>query len=244
MTWGISFKIPATFESYLWEDMPHPSELVRLKRSDGRQTLKVFYHFLYSPQHWREWQRVAAMKVQIQNRIKRVEFIDYEYSDSISGPIYSVSNLGKEFPAFVKFPQPQFPQTKKDTYQKLCRHAKRLVYERMLHLEQLIAVSMWFNEYIDYSKREGLKQTMQRAIAAYLYAKENEANWPKKLSKEIRHKVLSTAAKKSAQNKRSKPERYEALEMYRRGLNMNQISKLIGVNRSTVGRWIKEQMLH
>lgn len=244
MKWGISFKMPATFESYLWEDMPHPSQIMRLKRSDGRQTLLVFYHFLYPPQHWQEWQRVAAMKVQIQNRIKRVSFTDYEHTDSISGPIYTVSDLGKDFPAFVKFPKPQFPQTKKDVYEKLCRHAKRLVYEKLLHLEQLIAVSIWFNEYTNESNIEGPTQTLKRAKAAYLFAKKNQKDWPKKLSKKIRHKILSEAAQKAALNKRSKPERTEAYTMHRMGLNNNQIAKLIGVNRSTVSRWIKEKMLH
>ena len=109
MRWGISFNVAATHESDLW-GLPPPSQMETVQRWDGTQLINVLYHFQYTPQHRKEWQRVAGIKVQIANRIKGVEFQPYEPLE-VDGKIYTISELGKYFKAFVEFPAPFFDGT-------------------------------------------------------------------------------------------------------------------------------------
>lgn len=235
MKCGITFKIPATYEAELWE-MPPVSSLHRLSRSDGRQTLLVSYYFIYPPQSANEWQRITAIKIQIANRIKRLEFQDYTASEA-KGPIYSISELGKFFPAHIKFPKVQRPQAKRQAYKMLCRYAKRLHYYEKLHLEQLISMSIRFNE--NPLVAEGPSQTIRRAKGAYLMAIQHRHAWPVKLSLEERTKRFKEAAKKTAQIKRSDLRRYEAVSFRIEGKKLSDIAALLGISIATASRWVK-----
>jgi hypothetical protein len=237
MKWGITFKIPATYEAELWEMLPQ-SSVQRLSRLDGRQTLLVSYHFIYPPQSANEWQRITAIKIQIANRIKRLEFQEYMASEA-DGPMYTISELGKSFPAYIKFPKVQRPQAKRQAYKMLCRYAKRLHYYEKLHLEQLISMSIRFNE--NPLVREGPSQTIRRAKAAFLMALEHRCAWPVKLSLEERTKRFREAAQKTAQIKRSDLRRYEAVSFRKEGKTLREISALLGISIATVSRWLKTQ---
>jgi len=235
MQWGISFKIPAAYESDLW-DFPPPSAMQRLNSINGRQMIKVFYHFQFTPQSWKEWQRVASIKIQMQKRVNAIMFDDYEAYEAI-GCVYTVSSLGKHFKAFVKFPKPQYPSEHREAYKMLCRHAKRLHRDTKLHIEQLIATSMRFND-VD-SNKEGLGQTFKRAKAAYKFAMDHREAWPTRLNEEERHKVLSMSAHKAAEAKRNNPKRNEAKELQKSGMLLNEIAETLSVSRSTLWRWLK-----
>lgn len=237
MNWGITFKIPATYEAELWE-MPPVSSLQRLSRSDGRQTLLVSYHFIYPPQSANEWQCIAAIKIQIANRIKRIEFQEYMASEA-KGPIYTISELGKFFPAHINFPKLQRPRAKREAYKMLCRYAKRLHYYEQFHLEQLISMSIRFNE--NPLVAEGPSQTIKRAKAAYLMALKHRHKWPVKLSLEERTKRFREGAQKTAQSKRSKSRCYEAVAFRKEGKTLMEISALLGISIATVSRWLKTQ---
>lgn len=240
MKWGITFKIPASYEAKLWE-MPEPSSMQRLSRSDGQQTILVSYHFIYPPQSADEWQRIAAIKVQIGNRIKRSEFQEYERSEAM-GPLYTIAELGREFPAFIRFPKPQYPYAKRQGYKMLCRYAKRLHYYGKLHLEQLISMSFRFNQFAKVT--EGPSQTFKRAKAAYLMGLKNRHAWPVILSPKERTIRFRSAALKTAQIKRTDLRRNEAVFFRNEGKKLAEIAYLLGISRSTVGRWLKESMLH
>lgn len=155
MRWGISFNVAATNESDLW-GLPPPSQMETVQRLDGTQLINVLYHFQYTPQHRKEWQRVAGIKVQIVDKIKSVEFQPYEPLE-VDGKIYTISELGKYFKEFVEFPMPFFDGTPQAI---LTRHAKRLHYENMLHIEQLIFVSIWIKE-IAPKKETGRRKKMK-----------------------------------------------------------------------------------
>jgi len=237
MQWGISFKIPAVFESDLW-GLPPPSTIERLSSTNGREVIRVLYHFQYAPQSWNEWQRVASIKVQIKHRIEAIIFDEYE-PKGINGDIYTVSSLGSHFKAFVRFPKPQYPTGKREAYKMLCRHAKRLYYEGELHLEQLIATSLRFNS-IE-SNSEGISQTIKRAKASYQFALDHCAEWPVKLSADERHKVLSKSALKAAEVKRtnSQGKRKDAIALKKQGKPLNEIAEVLDIGRTTLWRWLK-----
>ena len=242
MQWGISCKIPATFESDLW-GLPPPSSIEVVQRWDGTKMINVLYHFQYTPQSRKEWQRLAGIKVQIANKFKSVEFQEYEPLE-VDGRIYTISELGRHFKAFVEFPAPFFDGTPQAI---LTRHAKRLYYEGLLHLEQLIFVSMWIKEIAPKNetgrrkKDEGIRQVMRRAMSAYQFALDHQDDWNVKLSADKRHEVLSQSAMKSAQVKRdnSKHKRERAKTLRGEGTTLSLIAKELGVSNSTVKRWLK-----
>jgi len=235
MQWGISFSISASRESDLW-GLPPPSQIERGQKWNGTKMIYVLYHFLYSPQSWQEWQRVAGIKKQITNRVKGVEFVNYSPL-SVDCKQYTISELGKYFKEFVKFPKPLFPSEKKESYKMLCRHAKRLHYEGLLFEEQLIAASIRFNA----TDSVGMRQTVKRALSAYKFALDNRDEWKAKLDPESRHKVLSESALKSAQVKRDKsaPMREKAKTLRDEKMTFQQIANSIGVSISTVKRWLR-----
>ena len=140
MRWGIAFSVPAIYEADLW-GLPPPSDIER-QISAGTEIIHVLYSFRYAPQSKKEWQRVAGIKVQIAARVHSVVFKDYD-DLHIPTKVYKVSELGKYFKARVKFPTPYMDGT---PHAILTRHAKRLYYENMLHIEQLIFVSIWVKE--------------------------------------------------------------------------------------------------
>lgn len=242
MQWGISFNVPVTFKSDLW-GLPPPSQLETIQRWDGTQMINVLYHFQYTPQHKKEWQRVAGIKVQIANKFDSVEFQEYEPSE-VDGKLYTISELGSYFKEFVEFPAPFFDGTPQAI---LARHAKRLHYERLLHVEQLIFVSMWIaniapkNETGRRPKKEGMRQVMKRAISAYQFALDHRDDWKVKLSADKRHEVLSKAALKSAQVKRdtSKDKRERAKSLRTEGETFSAIASLLEVSPRTIMRWLK-----
>lgn len=246
MKWGIAFNVPAIHEADLW-GLPPPSHTERIQRWNGIEMIHVLYHFLHAPQSKKEWQRVAGIKVQIANRIKGVEFSEStEYgTTSVDGKTYTISELGKYFRAFVKFPTPFMDGTPQKI---LTTHAKRLHYEGMLHIEQLIFVSMWVKEIAPKNetgrrkKDEGIRQVMRRASSAYQFALDHLDEWPVKLSDQARHKVLSESALKAAQVKRgkTKKERERAKSLREKGENLPAISSLLGVSQRTIQRWLKQ----
>ena len=242
MKWGIAFNVPATYESDLW-GLPPPSQIERVYRNDGTNMIRVLYHFLHSPQSRKEWQRVAGIKVQITNRVQGVELQEYEPL-GVDGKVYTISELGKHFKEFVKFPAPFFDGTPQAI---LARHAKRLHYEGLLHIEQLIFVSMWVkeiapkNEIGRRKKDEGIRQVMRRAVSAYKFALDHQEDWKVKLSAEKRHEVLSQSASKSAQvrKEQSQKKRERAKLLRAGGMTFPLIAKELGISLITAKRWNK-----
>ncbi len=242
MRWGISFNVSAIHESELW-GLPPPSTVEVVQKWDGTQMINVSYHFQHTPQSRKEWQRVAGIKVQIANKIKGAEFQEYAPLE-VDGKVYTISELGKHFKEFVKFPAPFFDGTPQTI---LTRHAKRLHYEGLLHIEQLIFLSMWIaniapkNETGRRPKKEGMRQVMRRAISAYQFALDHLEDWKVKLSAEERHDVLSQSAMKSAQVKRdnSQDKRERAKTLRSEGVTLSLIAKELSVSDSTVKRWLK-----
>lgn len=235
MRWGISFNVPATYESDLWV-LPPPSQVETATGKDGEKYTIILYHFLYAPQSWKEWQRVAGMKIQIQNRLDGVEFQEFEpplYADKH----YTISDLGAHFREFVKFPVAIFPEDKSSTYKMLCRYAKRLHYEGMLHIELIIAASIRFNSVKGVDA--GIRPTMKRALSAYKFALDHRDEWKVKLNDEERHKILSESALKSAEvrSQNSSYKREHAKSLRTEGLTFSLIAKELEVSDRTVKRW-------
>ena len=247
----IAFSIPATDEPEI-KSLPPPSGMRHLSTIEGKNKMTfVFYHFRYAPQSWKEWQHVASMKVQMLKILPGATFDDDTAVniDEVRGPVYTVSELGKHFTDFIKWPKPQFPRGAGEQYQKLCIHAKRLHYEGLMHVEQLIATSIRFNEAMpeiaDHPKRgkQGFRQAIRMAISAYRFALEHRHEWRVKLTKAQRRRALQEAAYKTAEAKRKKTanERAKAASMRKMGVRIAEISEALNVSPATVKRWLKEE---
>jgi len=235
MKWGIMFNIPATYESDLLSLLPPPTNKRWLTSSHGKNTIEALYYFQYTPQSWQEWQRVASIKKQMLNRINVISFLDYEPPEIINGSVYTVSELGKYFGDFIKFPKPMFPSSQDDAYQKLCWHAMRLHHQSLLFIEQLIAISIKFSM----DSGVGLTQSLKRAKSVYAFAQENKANWKQRLGKEDLSKVLLESNKKSVaiRQKNRDSKRQIAIGLKSDGKSIKEITEILGVNRRTITRW-------
>lgn len=236
MRWGIDFTIPAAYESDLWI-LPRPSNIRYLNSSNGGVTLNVVYHFQYPPQSWKEWQRVAGIKIQISKRIRVLVFNEYELYGYIN-KVYTISELGQYFRAFIKFPQALFPSEDKEIYQRLCIYAKRLHYEQLLYAEQLIAVSIRFHIAVG---DNSIKQIIMKALSAYRFAIEHQNEWKVKLTEDERHKTLSRSAYKSANTRRNNAnkKKMRAIALKNDGKSLEEIMEIIGVSRTTLWRLLK-----
>ena len=232
MTWGISFRIPVTQKNSLW-GLPEPSNGNTLTCQSG-DIFEVSYHFEYLPQSWREWQRIASIKVQIKKHVKSAEFIE---CDSNGGKLYTVSELGKYFTEFVRFPQPMFPQLEREEYRMLCRHATRLHYEDKLVFEQLVAISFWFNDVA--KEKEGYRQVIKRAKSAYLFAIEHKDEWKQKLSKPELKASHSKGGKYRSSVKRgvSILHNHIANFMFDNGQSISDVCEVLDIKKSTAYKY-------
>ena len=105
---GIAFRVITDFDSELW-GLPPPSGKRWLSSIHGLKTLEKLYHFRYNPQSWKEWQRVAAIKIQIAQRIPNIEFVEYEPLAVIE-KAYTVTELGEALPTVYKVSKASIPK--------------------------------------------------------------------------------------------------------------------------------------
>lgn len=153
-------------------NLPPPSATRVLSSSKGNY-LDVYYLFEYSPQSWREWQRVGSIKIQIKQALNELK-IDVRFKDIYLTQkdnelfqninvkkLYIVSELGRYYTQFVKYPQPLYPTAKSEFMKCLTLYAKRLYYEDKLYFENLLAMALHFNKGLElnYKARELSKKT-------------------------------------------------------------------------------------
>ena len=233
MQWGISFSVNSDFNIEEW-GIPPPSHKRWLTKMGGIKVLNILYHFQYSPQSWKEWQRVASIKIQIEKRIKGAKFDEYDPLE-ITGHIYTIAELGKSFTDFVKYQKPLYPKGKSEFMRSLTIYAMRLHYEDMLHYEAVLAMAIHFNSTCKtmFSHRE-----LNRKAKAIFEL--DRSNWKMKLSDKERYIVLSAAANKAAEVKREKSQskRDEAILLRVNGKTLNNISDSLDISLSTVRRYI------
>ncbi len=232
MQTGIAFEVISGFDSELW-GLPQPSGKRWLTHFKKSATLEILYHFQYNPQSWKEWQRVAAIKIQIAQRIPDIEFADYEPNGTIE-IAYTVAELGKYFPQFIWFPKPKYPTGKDDFFRHLKWYAQKLYYLKMLHIEAVIAMAIHFNEVLEkpYSYREVMRKA--KAVCAL-----DRSEWRQKLSKED----LRAAHQKGAhitneiKRERSNANKEKAMQLRTEGMTLQQIADEVGVSLRTVKSW-------
>lgn len=232
MQWGLSIRLKSNLDIAYWS-LPPPSSERCLTSMDGTKSLNVLYHFLYAPQSWKEWQRLAAIKIQIQKNLRGVEFEEYEPYE-VTGHIYTIAELGKSFPEFIKFQKPLYPINKSEFLRSLTIYAMRLHYENMFHYEAILAMAIRFNSIIkgEFSFREVNRKA--RAVCEL-----DRSKWKVKLSKEERHRVLSNSAMKAAEIKRVKSQsvRDEAIALRKSGKTLRVISDILNISISSVRRY-------
>jgi hypothetical protein len=235
MQWGISLKISSDFDKDLW-GLPTPSKMTWITKMNDTRSLKISYHFQYSPQSWREWQRVSSIKVQIERRIANVEFEEYD-SNSMDGHVYTITELGKHFSDYVKYQKPLYPIDKSEFMRSLTIYAKRLHYENMMHIEAVIAMALHFNNKcgFGYSMRE-----INRKARAIFELDRDE--WRVKLPEDAVREKKREGAYKTAQIKRDKSQqtRDEVIALRNDGLTLQSISDRLCISLSTVRRYIAQ----
>ena len=197
MTWGISLKIDSDFERSLWS-LPPPSAMRWLSDMYGNKVLNVLYHFEYSPQSWKEWQRVASIKVQMKESVPHIVFDEYEPFGVIER-VYTIAELGRYFPKFIKFHKPLYPQSKNEFMRSLTYYCKRLYYERQLHYEAIVAIAIHFNAKggFGYSHRELMKKAHSMLLL-------DMSNWKQKLNDDELKQAHSKGGKIAVEKKRAK----------------------------------------
>ena len=235
MRWGISLNIVSDFDSELW-GLPPPSKTRLLSKMDSTKTLQVLYHFQYMPQSWKEWQRVASIKIQIQELISHVEFDEYAIFDEVER-VYTIAELGSYFPKFVKYQKPLYPSDKNEFMSSLAKYSKRLHYEQQLHFEAVIAMALHFNTKcsLGYSFRE-----LNRSARAIFELDRNE--WKIKLSDSDLKEAHRRGNQVSSQKMRdkSKSKREEAIRLKADGKTFKVISQILNLSLSTVRRYVSK----
>ena len=229
---GISLRIVSDFDRALWS-LPPPSAKRWLSRIDGTKILQVLYHFEHNPQSWREWQRIAAIKIQMQQMMPHIEFTEYELIEGIER-VYRVTELGQHFPKFIKFHKPLYPNDKSEFMHSLTIYAQRLHYEEQLHYEALLAMALHFNSKggYAYSFRELNRKT--RAVMEL-----DRSKWRVKLNdaelKEAHVKGANTT--NEIKRQKSNAKRDEARELRESGMILKDIATKLEVSLRTVKSW-------
>jgi len=232
MQWGISLRLVSDFDRSLWS-LPPPSSKRWLSRSDGKKVLEILYHFEYSPQSFREWQRIASIKIQIEELLPHITFTDY-IPQPIVERVYTIAELGKYFPKFIKFHKPLYPHSKDEYMRSLTFYCQRLYYEKQLHFEAVVAMAFHFNSKcgFGYSHRE----VMRKANSMFLL---DMSEWKVKLSKDDLKKAHAKGGHIAAEKKREKfqQKREEALQLRESGMSLKDIATQLEVSLITVKRW-------
>ena len=232
MQWGITLNIKSDFDRSLWS-LPPPSAKRWLSKIDGTKTLQVLYHFQYTPQSWREWQRIASIKIQMMELVPHLTFSEYEAFDEVNR-VYTISELGRYFPKFIKYHKPLYPSDRDGFMRSLTLYCQRLHYERQLHVEALIAIAFHFNSKCNlcYSHREIMKK-------AKSVMQLDRSSWRVKLSDEALLHAHKKGADITNDKKRhvSQLKRDEAMRLRNEGMLLKDIAIRIGVSLVTVKRW-------
>lgn len=232
MQTGITLRVKSDFDRTLWS-LPPPSSVRWLSSLKYGKTLEILYHFQHNPQSWREWQRVASIKIQIKQILPLVEFEEYNPPDEVE-KVYTVAELGKHFPQFIKFHKPLYPNGKDRFMRSLTLYCQRLYYEDRLHYEALLAIALHFNDKgrYGYSFRE-----LNRKAKAVMML--NRSKWKVKLKSEELKEANKRGANITNEIKRQKnaTKRNEALRLRADGKTLNDIATMLEVSLSTVKRW-------
>jgi len=232
MQLGISLNLVSDFDKSLWS-LPPPSAIRWLSKMDGTKILQVLYHFQYMPQSWREWQRIASIKIQMKELIPQLTFNEYESPDAVER-VYTISELGKHFSKFVKFHRPLYPHSKDEYMRSLTYYCQRLYYERQFHYEAIVAMALHFNSTCEfgYSHREVMRKAKSMLML-------NTDRWKVKLNKDELQKAHSKGGLIAVEKKREKfqTKRDEALKLRESGNTLKQISEALDVSIITVKRW-------
>jgi len=201
---------------------------------DNTKTLHILYHFQYTPQSWREWQRIASIKIQMMELVPHLTFSEYETFDEVER-VYTITELGRFFPKFIKYHKQLYPSGKDEFMRSLTLYCQRLHYEKQLHIEAVIAMALHFNSKcnLDYSYREIMKK-------AKSVMQLDRSSWRVKL---LERELKEAYIKRNiliAQDKRDKsqPIRDKAKALKSNGATLKSISKQLGISLSTVRRYL------
>ena len=237
MQWGITLNLKSDFDRSLWS-LPPPSATRWISKTDGTKTLRVLYHFQYTPQSWREWQRIASIKIQMTELVPHLIFSEYEAIDEVER-VYTIAELGRYFPKFIKFHKPLYPSDKDEFMRSLTLYCQRLYYERQLHVEALIAMAFHFNSKcnLGYSHREIMKK-------AKSVMKLDRSSWRVKLSESELKEAHTRGNKISSQKMRdkSKHKRDEAIKLRSEGKTLSDISQILCVSIGSISNWTKKKV--
>ena len=232
MQWGLTLNLKSDFDKSLWS-LPPPSATRWLCKLDNTKILQVLYHFQYMPQSWREWQHIASIKIQMMELIPHLTFSEYEAFDEVER-IYTITELGKYFPKFIKYHKPLYPSDKREFMSSLTLYCQRLYYEKRLHVEALIAIAFHFNSKcnLGYNHREIMKK-------AKSVMQLDRTGWRVKLSKEALLHVRSENGKKRVKQKRDEFQlkKDEAMKLRSDGMLLKDIAASLGVSIRTVNNW-------
>lgn len=236
---GINLVIKKELDKTLWS-LPPPSATRWLTSRNGKE-LDIYYLFEYSPQSWREWQRLASIKIQMKEKSKHIVFKEIDFTKRENElfkiinvtRLYTIAELGSYYTKFIKFHKPLYPSAKSEFMRNLTLYAQRLHYEDMLYFEALYAIALHFNDRLNlYSFRELSKKCKSIMMM-------NKSEWRKKLKPKELKKAHSDGANQTNTKRRelSNIKRDEALKLRSDGMILSDIAIELKVSIITVKRW-------
>ena len=179
MRWGIAFKLEVTSE-HLLTHFPDPTAKVRFQNRTGLSNhICVYYLFDYAPQSFRELQQVAGIKEQMSKYLplEFIEDMEIDIAPDETGSNWKISELGKYFNKYIKFPTPLYPQHKDEFMKNLTLYAQKLYYQHRLFPESILAMAIHFNKNM---KEKFNRKELQRK--AYSIMQLDRSDWKLRLS--------------------------------------------------------------
>ena len=231
MTQGITLTTDTEFNKTLY-NLPPPSNIRYLSGLRG-ESLEVSFYFEHKPQSWREWQRIASIKIQMLEQLPFIKFKEFLEFDNVT-KVYSINELGVYYPKFIKYQKPLYPTSKDDFMRCLTLYTQRLHYEKQLHYEGVQAMALHFNSKckLDYS----LRQVSRKAKSVYLM---DRSKWKVKLSEVELKKAHSRGGLLRVEKKRAEfsIKRDEAIRLRSKGMILKDIAIKLNVSYKTIQRW-------
>lgn len=163
---GFAFQVP---RNTIYQ-LPEPSYRVVLSTIDGQSTYETICYLFYGDiVTAKQFQAINTIKILLQDKIPQILFIDhYDAQNNHVDKYYHVNELKALIsPLYVRYQKPLIVSSKKEIFSSICKYAQRLHYERQLHLEGVLYVSLFLNLKLPISERLSYRDIFKKGVSAY-----------------------------------------------------------------------------
>jgi len=242
----IGLQMPLNSYKKVEGKLPTPSYENILISSSGEKEIIIIYEIEHHLKTSIQYQWLSDIKIHFKRNLLIdfdfvTEFYINEYS-TCRGVKYSLDELSKVFKGeFIKYPNPMYPATKKELYQKLVWYATRLKDKELLTLEAIYAVSLKFNRAIGNEYQQ--KELYKKSYEAFIFVQDR---YKRKTKQEVISIKKQNGVKRGQQRTQ---ERQKLMEQIKKLIpyhlkpngkpNLSEIARELKVRRETVSRIFK-----